>query len=255
MLLFLRSRSGLARIATRINADFYLLLKTAIFGLALFFAAAGSFRPLPILFFIVISGIMYARPFFGSYSTLSGFLILLVSSILGLEITAGSILFFPSILLFSFLFYLILGIKDFLFVKRSRLYFIAMLLLFYAIFAIFFLSGKSELYLLKYGGAILASFLLFREWLALIPSFHFPRREIIASAISALIISQMLWAAALLPIGFISASSFMILLVFILASFLFQHFTGGISRKSLLQHLVFFFFLVLLIFGSSYWTL
>jgi hypothetical protein len=237
------------------RSQLLLSLKAAIFGIFLLIASLGDFRPLPILFFIIISGIMYAMPIFGPYPTRYAFLALLISSLLGMKIVTGSVLFLPVLFGFAFIFYFLLGIKDLFFVKRSRLYSIAMLFLFYAMFVIFFLSNHSEFYILKYGSVVLASFLLFYEWLALISSFHYPKREIAAAAAGSLIIAQMLWVVTLLPFGFISASNFMLLIVFILANLLFKHFRGELSKKIIFQHIILFLVLAAFIFGGSNWTI
>ena len=174
---------------------------------------------------------------------------------LGLKIVSGSLLFWPILLIFSAVFYLLLGIKDYFFVKRARLYFVSTLAIFYSIFNIFFLADKSELFFLKFGLVILAAFILFKEWLAIIPSFHFPEREFIAASVAAFLVAQLLWAVALLPIGFISSANLMLLFVFSAADLLLKHFTGTISKKFIIQHLAFFLVLSALIFWTSNWTL
>ena len=216
---------------------------------------ADKFGIAGILFFSAISLFLYMRPFLTHYSTFYAFVILLATSIIGMKVLNGSILYFPGIIGYSFIFYLLLGVKDFSLVKRSRLYYIAALLLFYSIFIEFFLADKSELFLLKYGMVIVAAFFLFREWLIIIKVFSFPKRELIVSAVAAFLLAQVLWAAALLPIGFISASNFMLLFVFVAADFLVQHFLGGISKEFLIQRFVFFALVSALIFWTSNWSL
>ncbi|MBI4992178.1 MAG: hypothetical protein HZB99_03100 [Candidatus Harrisonbacteria bacterium] len=232
-----------------------LYLKTLVVGFLLWSVSWRDFQTIPILFFAVIAAIFYIRPFFDGYYTWGAFLIFLIVSILGLKIVFGSILFWPVLFLFLAVFYLLLGIKDYFFVKRARLYFVSILILFYSVFIIFFLAGKSEFFFLKFGLVILASFILFKEWLAIIPSFHFPQREFIAASVAAFLVAQLLWVVALLPIGFISSANLMLLFIFSLADFLLKHFTGAISRKFIFQHSVFFLALSALIFWTSEWTL
>ena len=232
-----------------------LFLKSLIFGLALFTVVEGDVRVIPILFFGMVAALLYSRPLFSQYNTRYAFLILLVAAILGMEIVAGSIFLFPTLLLFSSIFYILLGIKDYLFIKRSRLYFISILLIFYIIFIIFFLANKSELFFLKYFSVILSTFFLIREWLSIIASFHFPSKETIAALVSAFLVGQLLWVVALLPIGFISASNFTLLFVFTLVNLLFHYFSGKISGKLVAQHLLFFLILSAVIFGTSSWSL
>lgn len=182
-------------------------------------------------------------------------MVLLPTAIIGMEILRGSLLFWPGILLYSLIFYLLVGIKDYLFVKRSRLYYLAVMLIFYSIFIEFFWADKSEWFLLKYGLVVLAVFLLFREWLKIISVFSFPKRELLVSGVAALLVGQILWAAALLPIGFVSSANLAFLFVFLLVNLLFKHFTGGLFKEVLIQYLVFFLLLAGLIFWTSSWTL
>lgn len=219
------------------------------------FGAFGGFGPADILFLILLSSWVYFRPFFEPKQTKAAFLVLLPAAIIGMEILRGSLLFWPGVLLYSLIFYLLVGIKDYLFVKRSRLYYLAAMLIFYSIFIEFFWADKSEFFLLKYGAVIFAAFLLFREWLRIISAFSFPKRELLAAGIAAFLVGQLLWAVALLPIGFINSANLMLLFTFVLADFLFKHFTGGISREFLIRHLVFFLALSALIFWTSSWSL
>jgi hypothetical protein len=232
-----------------------LFLKAIVFGLALAGAALGNFQAFPVLFFIFISTVLYARPFFEGYYAWRAFLVLLVVSFLGMRVVAGSWIALPTLFVFSYIFYILAGIKNYVFVKRARLYFVAMLLLLYSAFIIFFLSDKSSYFLLTYGLLAIANFLLFREWLLIIPSFHFPKREKVAALIAALILIQLAWAMALLPIGFISSANLMLLFAFVIAEFLLKHFTGGITKEFIIQHLVFFLALSAVIFLTSSWSL
>ena len=197
---------------------------------------------------------LYARPLFEGYYAWRAFLILLVVSLLGMMEVGGSWIALPTLLVFSTIFYILTGIKNYIFVKRARLYFVVMLLLAYSSFIIFFLGDKSSLFPLKYGSLAIAAFLLFREWLAIIPSFHFPKRERIAALVAALALAQLTWVIALFPIGFISSANLMILFTFVIAEFLLKHFTGGVTREFILQHFILFVSLSALILWTSNWS-
>ena len=247
-------KSVLVNLYQKRRNQLLLSLKAIGFGATLAIAAAADFHPLLVLFFIAAALSMYARPLFDRYQTGFAFIILLLVSLLGMNIVSDSRLFFPALAVFSYIFYILLGVKGYLFVKRGRLYYLSTLLIFYALFVIFFLSNKSEWFLAKYLGVVIAAFLLFRAWLALVTSFNFPKREAIASAIAALLVAQMLWAVTILPIGFISSATILLLLVFALSDFLVKHFTGGISRIFTLQHLIFFTAIAAFIFFTSNWS-
>lgn len=231
-----------------------MFLKPILFGTFLAAAAFFGFNFIAVLLFWAAASILYFRPsFVGPYYCRYALIVLLSVAVLGMKILSGTIFFWPGIFLYSFIFYLIMGIKEVLFIKRSRIYYVLALLLFYNLFSIFFLANKSELFFFKYIGMILAIFLILREWLSLISTFHFPKREFIASAAATFIVAEFLWATALLPIGFIAASNFMTLSVLIIGNFLFSHFTGGLSKEFLIQQVIFLFLISVLIFLSSGW--
>lgn len=230
-------------------------LKPILFGIFLAIAAFSGFNPFATLLFLIAASFLYFRPsFVGPYYCRYAFIVLLGVAILGMKILGDTILFWPGIFLYSFIFYLIMGIKEVSFIKRSRIYYVLALLLFYNLFSVFFLANKSELFFFKYTAIILAIFLILREWLSLISTFHFPKREFIASAAATFIVAEFLWATALLPIGFIAASNFMTLLVLIIGNFLFNHFTGGLSKEFLTQQIIFLFLISIFIFLSSGWV-
>lgn len=232
-----------------------LFLKTLIFGLTLLISASGGFGIFDSLIFIAVASILYSRPFLEKYPTKSAFLVLLPTAMLSLEMIEGSSLVLPAVLFFSVIFYLILGIKNFMFIRRSRLYYVSALLLFYSIFSLFFLADKSELFLLKYSLVFLASYLLLREWLALISAFQYPERERVAALLGSFLLLQLLWATALLPIGFLNSANLMLLFTFVIAELLVNHFLGTINRNFLIQHGVFFGILFAIIYFTSSWVL
>lgn len=229
--------------------------KAVLFGAALALAGYNGVSWFGALLFIAVASVIYVRPFLEGYETKSAFAVLLATSLLAVNVAHGSALFLPLVFFFSLIFYWIVGIKDLLFIKRSRLYYVAALSLFYTMFALFFLSDISEMFLWKYGAVILGTYLLFREWLRLISTFHFPQRERLAALLGAFLIAQLLWATALLPIGFINSADMMLLFTFVIAELLVNHFTGNISKNFLVQLLGISAALFLLIYWTSRWTL
>lgn len=214
-----------------------------------------DFHPAFIAVFVLGASALYFRPLFAHYPTKYAFLTLLLVSLFGMHIVAASYLFPLVIIFFSLIFYIILGIKDYLFVRRGRFGYVVMLFLHYALFTIFFLWDKSEFFWAQYIISIVIAFVLLREWLVLATSFNFPKRETLAAAIGALIVAQLLWAVALLPIGFISSANIMLLAVFIISDLLFKHFMGAVSKKVFVQEIVFFILIAVLIITTSTWSL
>jgi len=232
-----------------------LFLKTFLFGGFLLFCGYGGFRIFDSLIFLAVAAALYSRPLLEKYPTKRAFLVMLPSAMLSLQMLDGSSLVFPAALFFSIIFYILLGIKDLMFIRRSRLYYVSALMLFYSVFGLFFLADKSELFLLKYGLVFLAAYLLLREWLALISTFQFPERERAAALLGAFLIAQLLWATALLPVGFLNSANLMLLFTFVIAELLVNHFLGTINRNFLIQQGVFFGILFAIIYWTSRWVL
>src|SRR3989344_5651930 len=181
-------KSVLGSLLQKYRNQLSLFLKTILFGVFLLGAASGGFSIIDSLIFIAVASVLYSRPFLEKYPTKSAFLVLLPVAMISLQTLKGTLFVFPAVLFFSAIFYLILGIKNFMFIRRSRLYYVSALLLFYSIFNLFFLADKSELFLLKYGLVFLASYLLLREWLALISTFQYPERERVAALLGSFLI-------------------------------------------------------------------
>lgn len=232
-----------------------LFLKTVIFGVFLLACGAGGFGILDSLIFLAVATALYSRPLLEKYPTKSAFLVLLPTAMISLQMIEGTSFVLPAVLFFSVIFYVILGIKNFMFIRRSRLYYVSALMLFYPVFNLFFLADKSELFLVKYSLVFLASYLLLREWLALISAFQYPERERVAALLGAFLILQLLWATALLPIGFLNSANMMLLFTFVIAELLVNHFLGTVNKNFLIQHAVFFGILFAIIYWTSRWTL
>ena len=225
-----------------------LVLKSAIFGGFLFLLKLGDFGILPILFFLCIAFVLSSKAHHAS------FLILLVVSMITIWILDSALFLFLAIILFSALFYLTVGIKELLFVHRWEWNFIKNLLLFFAIFLLFFLSDKSSYFAIKYLSVFLASFWLLREWF-FTPELSFFKKPKLVSLVLAFLLAQFLWAVALLPLGPINAAGLMILISYVLIDFLSHHFRGTITRKLVFRNIALFVLLLVLILGTAQWEI
>ncbi len=169
---------------------------------------------------------------------------------------------FPIYLLFtSFLYFLFLGIKNLVFINRYQVYQFLNNFLFFFIFIIFFSADKSQLFFLKYLILLPSSFFIFKELL----SWHFSRFESQSrisvqkinaySAVFSFLLSQLVWATALLPIGFLNLSALM--LVFVLASkdLIINHLEGKIDKNLVLKNITMIILFAIVIFAVSKWKI
>lgn len=225
-----------------------LALKSAIFGGFLALLKLGDFRVLPVLFFLWVAFLLSSKAHQAS------FLVFLGVAMATIGILDNVLFLAFGIALFSSLFYLIVGIKDLVIIHRREWSFFRNLLLFYAIFLLFFLADKSSWFLLKYLTVFGTTFFLLKEWI-LIYEFNFLRRVNIAALVLSSIILQVLWVVALLPLGPVNSANLMVLTTYILFSFVIYHFQGQINRKFVLKKVTIFVLLLLLIFVTSGWRI
>ncbi|MBI2011122.1 MAG: hypothetical protein HYS89_02770 [Candidatus Colwellbacteria bacterium] len=134
-------------------------------------------------------------------------------------------------------------------------------LLFLTTFILFFVSGKSELFFVKYLLTGLAAFLLSREFFSFnlgeslesFKSMTSSGRNLGALAFGFLML-QALWAIAILPLGFLNAASLTLLVSLILEDFFIEHWSGAMNRKIILRNITLFLVLGLVILGASRWS-
>ncbi|MBN2197939.1 hypothetical protein JW698_01980 [Candidatus Wolfebacteria bacterium] len=101
----------------------------------------------------------------------------------------------------------------------------------------------------------MAFFFLLKEFLSFsLPDLSFSsKKKLIIWGISFLVI-QLLWVISLLPINFLNAASFTLLIALILQDFIVQFSKGTINRQIILRNATVFLILSLIIFGASKWT-
>ena len=230
-----------------------LVLKAFVFAAFLSLMYLSDFSFIPILFFIVSALVLYFKPLFNTLSYLVIFMILITLSIVlavVLPIAAQPML----VIGFSFLFFIILGLKNLSFVNRIQWYNLLHLLLFYALFLLFFSFDKSNLFVLKSTGILILVGILFRYFLKF-NAVKFSRRRAVMSWALALMVIEAIWAISLLPIGFISSANLSLVLVLLLSGITVHHFKGTLDKRVILSNTGLFLVLTILIFITSKWTI
>ena len=173
--------------------------------------------------------------------------------------------FFGMIIILSGLsFFIILGLKNLLFLKRSLFYHFLNNFLFLSAFLIFFFLANPDFFWLKYLAIIAAMYCLFKEFLLLLPKFSEEKSLIMPiskkkAALFALCLaflaSQLLWANSLLPIGFLNSSAIMMVIVLIFKDLTANYFIGLLNKRLVLKNITIFVIFTLIIFMASKWAL
>ncbi|MDE2001342.1 MAG: hypothetical protein KGI60_02105 [Patescibacteria group bacterium] len=248
-------KSVLKNLLQRQRNQASLFLKSLIFGGALAWASAGGFSVAGGTAFAVLAVVMYFSPLAERYPTKGAFAVLLGVAMIAAQFLHETPFWLPMSVVSAALFAAVLGIKEYLFIQRSRIYYVTALGLLYLAYLLFFLSDKSAYFLPKYGAVIIAAYLLFREWLSVISTFQFPKRERVAALVGAFLVAQLLWATALLPIGFLNSATLMLLVTFTIGELLVNYFLQAANRRFLYQLLTVSGILFLIICWTSGWTL
>lgn len=230
-----------------------LILRSLLFGTFLVFVKLKNFEIIPVLFFLAAAAFLYFKinvryP----NSQFFSFLVLLAVSLGATSILGQPMFLIAAILLFTVIFYLFVGIKELVFIHRQKYYFVKNILLLYSLFILFFLSEKSSYFFLKYLLVFAGIFFIFREWFSGLESY-FPRRHLLASLILSFVTAEILWAVAILPIGFINSANIMLLTIYILFDFTFHHFQGTLTKKIIFKNLITFILLLFFILATSRW--
>src|SRR3989344_7889981 len=96
-----------------------LVLKSLIFAGLLLWVRTSQFGVLPVLGFILISFVLYFRNHAqNNLENIYSFFALILAALFGLSLLSHAQFILPAILFFTTLFYLILGIKEFSFIRR-----------------------------------------------------------------------------------------------------------------------------------------
>ncbi len=217
------------------NQIFILTFKSFVFGLFLYF-----YNTNPSLIwggaFITVSFLLYSRPLFNftSHSSLFFVLLFLALWIGGI----GSWITNISWWLLTLSFGVLLGLKNLILTHRYYWHYFVSFTASYLLFLNFFILDKSNWFWLKWLMTVILIFLLFKD--LLLPE--------VLSGVTALMIGELLWITAWLPIGFLSSANLLILcLLFIVDVF-------GYKRLSL-KNFGLFIILIIIILGSSYWRI
>lgn len=228
--------------------------KAAIFAAGLFWAGQARFGLFPVAIFIALAAIFYLRPIFQTFPFLISFLLLII---LALALTAT----FPAgryplylALIFSWLFYLLLGIKNVALVHRSQWYYLLHLSLFYGLMVLFFVANHGSGFFLKTFLLFLVSGWLIKEFLASLGKIHEPASRALTWTL-AFFIAEAGWALSLLPIGFLHAAGVIIALIFIVEQTAREYLSRELTGRTTRINFAVFISLLVVLFATAKWRL
>ncbi len=208
--------------------------------------------------YFIVAFYFYFKSFFNTRQFLASFLTLLVLSLLFVNLSVVGRWSSVVGLFFALLFFLLLGIKNLIFIRREPLYYLLNGLLLLTVFVYFFSFNNFEQpfwFLVKSLAAFLAVFFLFKEFLEAISIAPLGNQKMnLMAAGSAFLSLQFLWVIGFLPFRSINAASLALLIALILEDFIVHHLSGTINRRIVLRNITMFLILTMIIFGASRWS-
>lgn len=227
-----------------------LAARAFLFGLA--------WLTLPFGLFLVVALYFYLVPLFKPLKFGWPFLALLVlMSPLFFEKTAGVTFIAATI------FFLILGVKDLVLLRRKSSYGLAILGLSLILLGDFFYGVSGDFRWTTPFKALALSltwFLLWKGWVDYRESFTIQesedrKRAGVALGVAALMMWQVIWALLFLPLGYVSQTAVAFLAALVILELVVAHLGGTLSRRRILADFTIFFVFLTFALTSARWEL
>ncbi len=223
-----------------------LVLRACIFG--------AGWLLFPFWTFLLIALYFYLFPFFQPVKFVFHFAVLIFFMA---TMSPG----FAAALLFSVVFYLLLGLKDFRFIDRRSTYEAALFLFvimlasrFYFFFGVWQMTF-SVFYALLFG--LLFFFLSRGLWGYSAASFELAleNRSRVSRFTLAILLCQLMFGIAVLPLNFLYQASIFFIVAAILIESVFDYLYGALTSRRLLVDFSILFVAIAIILGSAPWSL
>jgi hypothetical protein len=215
-----------------------LILKSFIFAGLLFWIRASGFSALSVLIFVLMGFVLYFRNHAqNNLENIYSFIALLLVSVLSVGLLSHFQFILLAVIFFSSIFYLVLGIKEFSFVRRYEWNSVKNILLIFSIFLVYFMSGAYSFFYLKYLALFVATFLLLKEWLFWLEP-NFPKRYNLIAFVISFLILQIVWAVSVLPLGFLNSASLMAVIVYIMFDSCTDYFKGALTGRQIAKNFI-----------------
>lgn len=231
-----------------------LALKSLVLGVLLFFALATG-KWFFVAVFVLSGCYFYFVPSVNSRHFLASFLVILFFPVF-LRQFLDSGWFLIVSLAYLAIFFVLLGLKNLIFINRRPIYCFLNGILIFAIFSLFFWSDRTgALFFLKYLFVFFAFLFLFKEFLNVSSEGSGAQKNNLFAWSVSFLVLQIVWALSFLPINFLNAGALILLIVLIFQDFISGYISGSIDRKLILRNITIFIALALAIFGASSWSL
>jgi hypothetical protein len=234
-----------------------LALKAALFAGFFGFAWTGGFAIVPVFVFIVGVSLLYFVFLLGSKKYLASFIIFIAVAITS-GVSFRAVAPFPVLALINaFFFFILLGLKNLLFVHRARSHLLFFLANNYFFTLLVFPRGGASQFFLRAMFVFCAVFFSFHEYL-IASQLHKEKNKIakLGAAVAAMIAVETMWAASLLPLSSVSGAGMTFLATAAATDLIIRREQSGtIGTRAALINLTVLTLLVLLIFTATNWSI
>lgn len=155
---------------------------------------------------------------------------------------------------FGFLFFILLGIKNVILVRRREWYAVLFIALVYGISLLFFTGTTADHILRDLIFLAVFSYFLFREYFG-IQEHPYHRALTVTTLTITVLMLELAWGISLLPLGFSKSASMLTLCAIILAGIIERYIRGTLTARFLRLTLVLFVTLVIIVFFSVRWVI
>ncbi|MDP3901605.1 MAG: hypothetical protein Q8Q37_01345 [bacterium] len=231
-----------------------LIGKALLFGGLLLLVKVSAFSWGSVVLFLAVSLFLYGQPIFNTFVFLSSFFVSLLLSLVIIAEIDNSFWLSLAIILMGFVFYIILGLKNLVLIRRKEWHYFLQVILFYLLFLILFFSNALDFEVIKISAIFLISLLLIKELFGT----QLPKtvgRRLLFVWLDSLLISQFIWFLSLWPIGFISLATISILMTFLLIDITLRYCQDNFNRRWLWERALISSLLVTIICLTSRWSL
>ncbi|PIR98315.1 MAG: hypothetical protein COT88_02260 [Candidatus Colwellbacteria bacterium CG10_big_fil_rev_8_21_14_0_10_41_28] len=223
-----------------------LLLKTSIFGLALFWFRGDSYGFLKLISLILIFLFLYLRPAINTTKYWASAISLLTVITLAPKIGDASGFYLNLILILMG--YMIFGVKNLVFLKRNHVYHLFHVLAFFGLTALVVMGLLSQIVY------FILIFFLFKEFYQINTEVDKNTSNLI-SVIESMIAIQMVWVTSFLPTIFIIGTSFITLATMFSHNLLVHHLKNRFNKQNIYKDLGIFGGISLVVSLFSAWIL
>jgi hypothetical protein len=222
-----------------------LAFKAGIFAVFLALVKLSGFSLWVLPVFLIFALFFYFKPLFQTMVFIMPFGIFLIIILLFMnQIPAAYI--WPAAAVGGALFYILIGVKNFIFIDRQRVYYIFNLVLFYLAFLMLFWFPKEPFFIIKLILIFILSAFLFGQILKY-------RRPVVNSVL-AFLLTQLVLAISFLPIGFFQSANLALLLTWAMSDLALAYFKKELSGSAVLRKAALFAILAVLILAASKWN-